>query len=133
MGIGRFAFTLLLPLMQREAGFGARVAGWLASANYLGYFAGSLTATVWPVVRGIRRPLLSAFFVSVVTTLGMGMTGSIPTWIALRFLSGAASAWVFVFISVVVLARLREAGRPGMAGWMYGGWVWESRSPLHWF
>ena len=77
MGVGRFAFTLLLPLMQSEAGFSPRVAGWLASANYFGYFVGSLTATLWPAGRGTRGALLGAFVVSTVTTIAMGLTQSI--------------------------------------------------------
>jgi MFS family permease len=121
VGVGRFAFTLLLPLMQKEAGFGARMAGWLAGANHLGYFVGSLTATVWPVSRGIRGPLLAAFAVCVLTTAGMGFTDSPALWLALRFVSGAASAWVFVFVSALVLTRLREAGRATLGGWLYSG------------
>jgi hypothetical protein len=120
MGIGRFAFTLLLPLMQREAGFGARVAGWLASANYLGYFAGSLTATLWPIARGTRR-LAGGIPARTLTTAAMGLTHSVAAWISLRFLSGAASAWVFVFVSTLVLTRLRDAGQADTAGWIYGG------------
>jgi len=121
MGVGRFAFTLLLPLMQTEAGFSARVAGWLASANYFGYFVGSLTATLWPAGRGTRGALLGAFAVSTITTIAMGLTQSIPQWMLLRFLSGAASAWVFVFVSTLVLTHLRDAGNAGAAGWMYAG------------
>ncbi|MGA0032642.1 MAG: YbfB/YjiJ family MFS transporter, partial [Burkholderiales bacterium] len=45
MGIGRFAFTPLLPLMQDDAGLSVAAGGYLASANYLGYFLGSLLAT----------------------------------------------------------------------------------------
>jgi predicted MFS family arabinose efflux permease len=121
VGVGRFAFTLLLPLMQKEAGFGARMAGWLAGANHLGYFAGSLTATIWPLARGTRQPLLAAFVVTVLGTAGMGLTGSPAAWLALRFVSGAASAWVFVVVSALVLTRLREAGRAALGGWLYSG------------
>ena len=60
MGIGRFAYTLLLPLMQEKFGFGPRAAGWLASANYLGYFVGSLAATAWPLRRATRPTLPAA-------------------------------------------------------------------------
>lgn len=38
IGIGRFAYTPLLPAMQRAAGFGNELAGLIAAANYLGYF-----------------------------------------------------------------------------------------------
>ena len=42
MGIGRFAFTPLLPLMQQHDGLTLAQGAWLAAANYLGYLAGAL-------------------------------------------------------------------------------------------
>ena len=44
MGIGRFAFTPMLPMMQDDAGVSLAQGGYLASANYLGYLAGALWA-----------------------------------------------------------------------------------------
>src|SRR5687768_7108496 len=49
MGIGRFAFTPLLPLMVRESGLELAFAGWVAAANYAGYLAGALTAARLPL------------------------------------------------------------------------------------
>jgi len=43
MGIGRFAFTPILPMMQLDAGLDIDRGGWLASANYAGYLAGGLS------------------------------------------------------------------------------------------
>src|SRR5579864_7328278 len=48
LGIGRFAFTPLLPLMLHGNGFGQpqldiQHGGWLASFNYAGYFVGAVT------------------------------------------------------------------------------------------
>ena len=37
MGIGRFAFTPLLPMMLHDGVLGLPAASWLATANYLGY------------------------------------------------------------------------------------------------
>jgi fucose permease len=42
LGIGRFAFTPLLPLMQETFGLTLTEGAWLAAANYLGYFVGGL-------------------------------------------------------------------------------------------
>ena len=42
MGIGRFAFTPLMPLMQEHAVLTLAQGGWLAAANYAGYLAGAL-------------------------------------------------------------------------------------------
>ncbi len=48
MGIGRFAFTPMLPLMAREGLLDVSAGGWLAAANYLGYLVGALTAARLP-------------------------------------------------------------------------------------
>src|SRR5262245_65480788 len=45
MGIGRFAFTPLLPLMVRDGSLPQKAGAWLAASNYLGYLAGALTAS----------------------------------------------------------------------------------------
>jgi hypothetical protein len=45
IGIGRFAFTPLLPLMVRDGSLAQRAGAWLAASNYLGYLAGALTAS----------------------------------------------------------------------------------------
>lgn len=42
MGIGRFAFTPLFPLMQQQDGLSLAQGAWLATANYLGYLVGAL-------------------------------------------------------------------------------------------
>ncbi|MGO4611846.1 YbfB/YjiJ family MFS transporter, partial [Variovorax sp. 2RAF20] len=43
MGIGRFAFTPMLPLMIRAGSVDVAAGGWLAAANYAGYLLGALT------------------------------------------------------------------------------------------
>ena len=61
MGIGRFAFTPVLPMMQGEGRLTLAQGGWLASANYVGYLAGALLAMFVPrsteegLVRRSRR------------------------------------------------------------------------------
>ena len=44
MGIGRFAFTPMLPLMVREGVISQDAGAWLAASNYLGYLCGALVA-----------------------------------------------------------------------------------------
>ena len=48
MGIGRFAFTPLLPMMLADGVIDLPTASWLASANYFGYLVGALLCTFQP-------------------------------------------------------------------------------------
>ena len=42
MGIGRFAFTPLLPMMLHDGVVDIAAGSWLATANYFGYLVGAL-------------------------------------------------------------------------------------------
>ena len=48
MGIGRFAFTPILPMMLADGVTDLAQASWLASANYLGYLVGAVWCTFQP-------------------------------------------------------------------------------------
>jgi Uncharacterised MFS-type transporter YbfB len=50
MGIGRFAFTPLLPMMLHDGVVDLPGASWLATANYLGYWLGAMACAVQPAV-----------------------------------------------------------------------------------
>jgi MFS family permease len=119
MGVGRFAFTPLLPLMQADAGVTLTEGSWLAFANYLGYLAGAL-ATVWMRIAP-HRMVRAGLAATGVLTLAMGLAHGFATWWLLRFLGGIASAWVLVFAASLVLERLMLAGAPGLFGVVFGG------------
>lgn len=119
LGIGRFAFTPLLPVMLHAGVLDLREGGWLASANYAGYFVGALTCAFLPVehARMVRAGLLT----TAVLTLAMGVVTSFPVWVAVRFVAGVVSAWTFVFASQWGLARLARLGAPAWGGVIYTG------------
>jgi MFS family permease len=119
MGIGRFAFTPILPMMQEDAGVSIAMGGWLASANYLGYLAGALSVIWWRIgaTTGIRVGLAAIGL----TTLAMGLGHHVGMWLVLRALAGVASAWVLIYTSAWSLERLASLGRPALGSTVFAG------------
>jgi len=119
MGIGRFAFTPMLPMMQADRGVSVAAGGWLASANYLGYFVGALGA-VYIRIGAVTAIRWSLAFISGVT-LAMAVTDNIAAWMILRFLAGVTSAWVLVCASAWTLAKLAALQLSAQSGVVFGG------------
>jgi MFS family permease len=119
MGIGRFAFTPILPMMQEDAGVSIATGGWLASANYLGYLAGALSVIWWRIAAtiGIRVGLATIGL----ATLAMGLDHHLVVWLALRALAGVASAWVLIYVSAWALEHLAALNRPALGNTVYAG------------
>ena len=129
MGIGRFAFTPLLPMMLADGVVDLPGASYLASANYLGYLVGALLCTFQPLIwsRFAVLPqvasttwLRAGLVATCVFTLGMAL--NLPVlWPWLRFAAGVASAFVFVFTSGWCLSRLAERNASNLGGLMFTG------------
>jgi predicted MFS family arabinose efflux permease len=119
MGIGRFSLTPILPLMQQDAGLTLTVGGWLATGNYLGYLVGALLCIVLtpPPAAAIRWGLVAVGLL----TLAMGLSDWQPLWLALRFLAGAASAFVLVGTSAWAMPILLRHGREEWSGHVFSG------------
>jgi predicted MFS family arabinose efflux permease len=119
IGVGRFAFTPILPMMQKDYAVTLRLAGLLASANYAGYFMGALSA-IW-----IRISVATIVRVSLVSlallTAAMAAVHEPLAWLILRFLAGMISAWVFVFASAYSLQQLAKHGSQRFSGIVFGG------------
>lgn len=121
MGIGRFAYTPVLPLMQEALHFSDAMAGYLASSNYAGYFVGAMLTGVLPLKRNKMFYLRSGLVASMITTCMMGLTHSYPLMLFIRLISGMASALIFVAASSMVLDRLAAAGKTSYSGYFYSG------------
>ncbi|MEH6649097.1 MAG: YbfB/YjiJ family MFS transporter [Motiliproteus sp.] len=92
LGIARFAYTPMLPLMQQQTGLGLSEGGWLAAINYLGYFCGAISASLISDLVLKDKLYRIGLIVAVLTTAGMGLTDNVWLWMALRFLAGLSSA-----------------------------------------
>lgn len=120
MGVGRFAFTPILPLMHTQAALSAAEGANLATANYVGYFAGALTGILVPALA--RSPVLLRTSLVVLTgsLAAMPASHSVAVWSALRLLAGVASALIFVIAVSSLLSNLQ--GHPAhLPGWAFGG------------
>jgi predicted MFS family arabinose efflux permease len=119
MGIGRFAFTPILPIMQAEIGLSTAQGAWLATANYAGYLVGSLGA-VWLRSRATTVIALGLLVIAA-TTGAMAWTNALHAWMLLRFLAGVASAGVLVHVSSWTLSHLHARSRGALGGVVYAG------------
>lgn len=129
MGIGRFAFTPLLPMMLSDGVVDLESGSWLATANYFGYLVGALLCMVEPSLRS-RYPRLppmtgaplvrGGLVATIILTLGMAVHAP-AAWPTLRFLAGVASAVVFVSTSGWCLMRLAKLHTPALGGLIYTG------------
>lgn len=120
MGLGRFAFTPILPLMTGQAGLSSTAGAHLATANYLGYLVGPVLTLILPRLVSSRILYRCSLVLIVVSLLGMSITTNELIWLSLRFFAGVASALLFVMIASSAAYHCRAAARH-VIGWVYGG------------
>ncbi|RJF99325.1 YbfB/YjiJ family MFS transporter [Noviherbaspirillum saxi] len=119
MGIGRFAFTPVLPMMLQDGSLSIASGGLLASANYLGYLLGALSA-MWirvPPEKAIRAGLTAIGLTTVAMALPLPYAG----WLLLRLAAGIASAWVLISVSAWCMETLAKYRRPFLNSLVFAG------------
>ncbi|WP_419910222.1 YbfB/YjiJ family MFS transporter [Hoeflea sp.] len=119
MGIGRFAFTPLLPMMQADGLVGISGGGVLASVHFVGYLAGAAGAAYVPIRP--KRLLRASLILIALCTLATGLTDNFVVWSVLRFLCGVFSAFTLVLVSNYYVKYLAAIGRAPGQGWVFSG------------
>lgn len=92
IGVARFSYTPLLPLMQQQAGLGVFAAGVLAAVNYAGYLTGALVASLVTDLGLKYRLYRLGIVVAVLSTVVMALSTSDVVWAVSRFVAGLSSA-----------------------------------------
>jgi predicted MFS family arabinose efflux permease len=92
LGVARFAYTPLLPLMQQQVGLGVAAAGWLAAINYAGYLSGALIASRISSLVLKDRLYRIGMVLAIVSTLVMGLSTNLVVWALSRYVAGLTSA-----------------------------------------
>jgi len=119
MGVGRFVYTPILPLMHAQAGLSAASGANLATANYVGYFIGALLGMLASVSRSSAALRISLLLLTA-SLAAMPLTHATGVWLILRLLAGICSALIFVISASALLSHLRT--HPAhLAGWAFGG------------
>jgi predicted MFS family arabinose efflux permease len=121
LGLGRFAYALLLPAMRANLHWSLATAGAINTANAAGYLAGAVTAV--PLARrlGTRQAFLAGLVVTAVSLLGTAASGNTIALAALRLLTGAAAGISFV-TGAGLVAELGSGDSPRRATWLLGGY-----------
>ena len=113
VGLARFAYTPMLPVMRNQAGLSYLGSGWLATVNYAGYMSGALLASM---ISNLNLKFVLYRFglvLALLGTAGMGLTQDMALWLLLRFIAGLSSTAGMLLGSGLVLNWLiRQRHRP---------------------
>lgn len=99
MGLGRFLYTPMLPVMLAEGEFSFSELSWIASGNYAGYLAGSLLFSfgAFHLPSRLRPFLLASALATGLLILAMAWLPPFFLVFIIRFLAGVASAGMLIF------------------------------------
>uniref|UniRef100_UPI0030DBDBB5 YbfB/YjiJ family MFS transporter n=1 Tax=Pseudomonas sp. RL_15y_Pfl2_60 TaxID=3088709 RepID=UPI0030DBDBB5 len=134
-GLGRFAYTPLLPYLISDGLLtleqGARVATW----NYIGYLIGALLALVLHAPARMRIALPLALLINALLTLAQVYATSVESLTWLRLANGISNGVVFVQAPALVLEWLAQHQRTRLSGLIYlglGGGLLLSSATVTW-
>lgn len=122
VGVGRFAYAALLPLVVQQQWFGRTEAGYLGAANLGGYLLGigmvAALARACPAARMVRAAML----LCALSFFACGWAGGGFAWFLLwRTVAGACGAILMVQAPVLILPRTPGARRGRTSGVIFSG------------
>jgi len=120
-GVGRFAYTPLLPLMRDQAGVAIDQAGYLASMMYLGYLSGSILITRTLARLGAFNILRLGLIILVLASGAMALGQTFSSWALMMFGIGFSSAMIFLATLSLVLGIFLEYGAGWLTAFLYSG------------
>ncbi|WP_372627608.1 YbfB/YjiJ family MFS transporter [Arsukibacterium sp.] len=103
LGVARFAYTPLLPIMQQQTQLDDATGGYLAATNYLGYMAGALLAASLNNLQLKDSLYRLGLLLAIISTLGMALTQNIYLWACWRFVAGLSSAGSMLIASGLIM------------------------------
>ncbi len=124
LGLGRFAYALLLPAMRIDLGWNYAAAGAMNTANAVGYLIGALIAAPIAARFGDKRGFLAGLLLTAASLLANGMSSDYAVLALLRAVAGAAGALSLITGGALAAAAGSGGGRTRSAlalGVYFGG------------
>ena len=115
IGLGRFAYTPLLPALIEAGWFAETDAIYLGAANLAGYLAGAITARAIANAFGTRRTLQLMMLSAAISFAGCIFPLAFLWYFVWRFIAGAAGGALMVLAASHILPGVPPARR-GLAG-----------------
>jgi len=95
-GFARFAYGLVLPAMRADLGWSYTEAGWLNTANAIGYLIGALLSLALISSFGARRLFIWGMALTALSLVLSGLTRDFWLLSIFRMMTGIAGAPVFI-------------------------------------
>lgn len=96
VGFARFGYALILPAMKTDLHLNYAQAGWLNTANSLGYLLGALLTIYFVARLGNRALFTGGIVLTTLSLLANGMTHDFQWLTLFRFLAGLGAAGTFI-------------------------------------
>ncbi|NBO82020.1 MAG: YbfB/YjiJ family MFS transporter [Betaproteobacteria bacterium] len=111
----------MLPIMREQAGLGLGAGGWLATANYAGYFTGVFLCGRISDLNLKDRLYRWSLILAVISTAMMGMVSNEVGWAISRFLAGLSTAVGMMLGGALVMNWLMRNGHRAELGVHFSG------------
>lgn len=121
VGLGRFAYTPLLPVLIGEGWVDARGGALLGAANLTGYLLGALTAARAGRLLGPIPVLRAAMLMITLSLLACAWNAGLVWLTAWRFAAGVAGAMLMILAAPVLMAQVPPERKPLVAGIVFSG------------
>ena len=116
LGFSRFDYALVLPSMKRDLGLNFTEAGWLNTANAVGYLLGAIAAKTLISRYGASTMFRAGLLLTSIAVLATGLFHTELPLFILRLLAGTSGAISFICGGVLAAGLFPEdAGRTAIS------------------
>ena len=120
VGVARFAFTSLLPVMLEDF-LSVTSTGLFTSINYCGYLSGALFSIFLKDINAKVFYFRIGILLSIVTTFILATTQNEALWFISRYIAGFGSAMVLIVGGAIVMVKLQMEDTTKAMGIHYSG------------